>query len=61
MSVISMIREFFDIECDEVREMNELALNDAIECVNTMRIAYEITTEMRACELAQERYDELAN
>lgn len=61
MRAIAMIKEFFDIECDEIRESDELALNAAIERVNTMRIAYEIELEMRACERAQERYNELAN
>ena len=60
MRAIEMLREFFDIECDTMRESDEIALEDAIERVRTMRIAYEINVETRACERAQERYNALS-
>ena len=60
MSAMGMIKEFLNIECDEIIENDEIALNDAIERVRTMRIAYEINVEMQACERAQERYNDLA-
>lgn len=60
MRAINALREFFNIECDEVREGEEIALNDAIERAATMRIAYEIEIEMMHAKQAQDRYNELA-
>ena len=61
MRALNALKGFFNIECDAMIEGEEIALNDAIERVHTMRIAYEIDVEMNAARNAQERYNELAN
>jgi hypothetical protein len=61
MRAVAMIKSLFDIECDDVRAGDDIALDEARERVYTMRLAYEINVEMEHATRAQERYNELAN